>query len=197
MVSCRAPSKPGGMPRILEPPRQRVGGGTRKGLTTLRTEASANTLKVVDDAADATFVAEVRRLYPRGDKWTVHYVDHEYSRVRHVLTPEICPVGDSGVLEFGCNIGATAIVLAHLGARVTAVDISAGVLRLASLNARRFGVSHSIDFVRVSPARFRPAGARSSSAARWAAVGLRHQQSALAARGPLGPVVRQLHARSV
>ena len=43
------------------------------------------------------------------------------------------------VLEFGCNFGATAIMLALLGAEVTAVDINNELMTVAELNARRYG----------------------------------------------------------
>jgi len=43
------------------------------------------------------------------------------------------------VLEFGCNVGASAIVLAWLGARVQAVDIAKSMVDLAEANARRYG----------------------------------------------------------
>ncbi len=44
------------------------------------------------------------------------------------------------VLEFGCNVGASSVAFALLGADVTAVDVDAGMVELATLNARRYGV---------------------------------------------------------
>ena len=52
----------------------------------------------------------------------------------------LCPVQGKRVLEFGCNKGATSIVLAHYGARVTAVDIDPSSLGMARLNTQRYGI---------------------------------------------------------
>jgi 2-polyprenyl-3-methyl-5-hydroxy-6-metoxy-1,4-benzoquinol methylase len=51
--------------------------------------------------------------------------------------------GRSG-LELGCNVGATATVLALMGARVTAVDIKEEFCALAALNASRYGVTEAV-----------------------------------------------------
>jgi ubiquinone/menaquinone biosynthesis C-methylase UbiE len=53
------------------------------------------------------------------------------------------------VLEFGCNYGATAIVLSHLGMDVVAVDTEESLIAAARLNSRRYGAEH-INFLRVS-----------------------------------------------
>ena len=55
------------------------------------------------------------------------------------------------MLEFGCNIGASSIVMAHLGrpSCIVACDISDTLLTLARLNAARYGVSDAIQFVRL------------------------------------------------
>jgi SAM-dependent methyltransferase len=54
------------------------------------------------------------------------------------------------VLEFGCNYGASAIVLHHLGARVMAVDVDPAVVELAKANAERYG-AEAITFRVVDP----------------------------------------------
>ncbi|HKO21002.1 MAG TPA: class I SAM-dependent methyltransferase, partial [Acidobacteriaceae bacterium] len=63
----------------------------------------------------------------------------------------LCPIAGREVLEFGCNIGATSIVLAHYGADVTAVDVSAESIELARLNARRYGMTNRIRFRLLHP----------------------------------------------
>src|SRR5205823_3759267 len=50
-------------------------------------------------------------------------------------------LGNMHVLEFGCNVGGTAIVFAHLGAAVTAVDIDPRTTALAQANALRYGAN--------------------------------------------------------
>ncbi|MFA9218073.1 MAG: class I SAM-dependent methyltransferase [Sphingomonadaceae bacterium] len=83
-------------------------------------------------------------LKPR-DPWVGGYVDYEWDHLRLVL--EAMPLRLSGlpVLEFGCNVGASAILFSHLGARVSATDISAEWVSLARLNAQRYGID-DIDF---------------------------------------------------
>jgi SAM-dependent methyltransferase len=61
------------------------------------------------------------------------------AHIGHLFATGLCPVDGREVLEFGCNIGATSIVLAHYRAQVTAVDISPACLEMARLNARRYG----------------------------------------------------------
>ncbi len=105
---------------------------------------------VVDAVADSAFQALLRRTSPHSYEWDNRYVDHEMSQIHHVFQSGICPVEGSTVLEFGCNIGATSIVLAHAGAVVVACDISSDSLELARLNIRRYGVSDSVQLVRAA-----------------------------------------------
>jgi SAM-dependent methyltransferase len=95
---------------------------------------------VVSPTHEQAFNRQARQLGLRpADKWIGGYVDYEWDHLRHVLAA--LPVAPAGlkVLEFGCNVGASAILFAHLGAHVTAVDIDPDWLDLARLNARRFG----------------------------------------------------------
>ena len=68
----------------------------------------------------------------------------------HVLRAGLCPTAGSTVLEFGCNIGATSIILAHAGAAVVACDVSSEYLALAQLNARRYGVLDAVRLLRIA-----------------------------------------------
>ncbi|CAN5731867.1 hypothetical protein BH11PSE8_BH11PSE8_06460 [soil metagenome] len=72
------------------------------------------------------------------NRWIGGYVDYEWDHLRHVV--QALPVTLKGlrVLEFGSNVGASAILLAHLGANVSGVDITHDVVKLAQLNAERF-----------------------------------------------------------
>lgn len=68
------------------------------------------------------------------DRWVGGYVDYEWEHLRPVLAAYgIVPEGRE-VLEFGCNFGASGIVMARLGARVTGVDVDAANVRLANAN---------------------------------------------------------------
>jgi SAM-dependent methyltransferase len=73
------------------------------------------------------------------------------AHIGYVFATGLCPVAGKEVLEFGCNVGATSVVLAHYGAKVTAVDISAESLDLARLNAQRYGVADGIGFRLLKP----------------------------------------------
>lgn len=89
------------------------------------------------------------------DRWIGGYVDYEWDHLRHVV--EALPVALPGlrVLEFGCNVGASAILFSHLGARVSGIDIIPDVVTLAHLNAERFGHG-CIDFQCVTDTRHMP-----------------------------------------
>ena len=78
-------------------------------------------------AADQQFQLAVREQFPESYEFEARYVEHEMAHIGHLFATGVCPVEGREVLEFGCNIGATSIVLAHYGAQVTAVDISPGV----------------------------------------------------------------------
>ena len=102
---------------------------------------------VVDRDADASFLSLIRQLFPQDAQWEIDNVEHDANRIGHLFQPGICKLPAGPLLEFGCNIGATAIVIAHQPARVTACDIHPQYLRLARLNARRYGVANRIQFV--------------------------------------------------
>jgi SAM-dependent methyltransferase len=109
--------------------------------------SASNRPAVVDSEADAHFRGLVREIgRDPDDPWIGGYVDYEWAHGRHIY--EAVPGSMIGsVLEFGCNYGATAIVLAALGADVTAVDVDETSLRIARANAARYGVGQRIRFV--------------------------------------------------
>lgn len=68
------------------------------------------------------------------DRWVGGYVDYELAHLVPVLAAYgIVPAG-SRALEFGCNVGASGIVLARLGADVTGVDVNPRYVRVAQAN---------------------------------------------------------------
>jgi SAM-dependent methyltransferase len=87
--------------------------------------------------------------------WVGGYVDYQWERLPRLLN--VYGVNPTGleVLEFGSNVGASAIVFASLGARVTAVDVSSDWLSLARLNAARYGIE-TVDFLWVPDTRVLP-----------------------------------------
>lgn len=105
--------------------------------------------RVTDGDADGRFRRKVRELL-KGDPdsvWHGGYVDHVWHKCRQPLAAYLQAVPGRKVLEFGCNIGASSVVLAHLGADVTAVDISPRYIEVAQENAARYGLLQAIDFV--------------------------------------------------
>jgi SAM-dependent methyltransferase len=94
---------------------------------------------ICDSAADQQFQLAIREQCPESYEFEARYVEHEMAHIGRLFAMGLCPVEGKDVLEFGCNIGATSIVLAHYGARVTAVDIEPAHLEMARLNTRRYG----------------------------------------------------------
>lgn len=102
------------------------------------------------------FEIHARRLGLRpSDQWIGGYVDYEWDHLRHIVATLPVRLAGLKVLEFGCNVGASAILFSHLGAQVTAFDISPDWVELARLNARRYGLQN-IDFACVPDSRRLP-----------------------------------------
>jgi SAM-dependent methyltransferase len=94
-----------------------------------------------DAEADALFarLAVEAGLDP-GDRWVGGYAAYEWVHLRHVLDAYGLDVAGRAVLEFGCNVGGSLVVLAALGARATGVDVDPQLPPLALANCRRHGL---------------------------------------------------------
>ena len=79
------------------------------------------------------------------DRWMGGYVNYEYDHLLPIINSYDLQPNCRNVLEFGCNIGASAIIFQLLGAQVTAADVSERYLRIAKANAKRYGAD-SIHF---------------------------------------------------
>lgn len=104
---------------------------------------------VTDPLADQRFRQKVRDLLG-GDPdsvWHGGYVEHVWDKCRQPLVSYLHQLPARRVLEFGCNIGASSVALAHLGAQVTAVDIAPRYIEVARENAARHGLGDAITFV--------------------------------------------------
>lgn len=104
--------------------------------------------QVVDADAEQRFRQKVRDAL-RGDPdsiWHGGYVDHVWEKCRQPLVQYLRQSQAKRVLEFGCNIGASSVVLAHLGVQVDAVDIAPRYIEVARENAARYGLSEQIRF---------------------------------------------------
>lgn len=91
-----------------------------------------------------------QRGFDPADRWIGGYVAYEWCHARHVFEQSGVAFNGKRVLEFGCNFGATAIVLAHLGALVDAVDIDQAAVEVAALNAAQYELAQPIRFSHVS-----------------------------------------------
>ncbi len=156
------------------------------------------------------------------NRWIGGSVRQAWERSRHVYEQLPVPLAGARLLEFGCYVGGTAVVLAAMGAMVTAVDVDPGIVELAATNAARYGVKN-IQFhcvpdttrlpfrdeefggdhlqqragVRAPPDPFPgEEGDRPDPAAGRRDRRDGHQQPALAAGDPLGAVVHKLHPES-
>ena len=102
--------------------------------------------RVVSAAGHAAFEAQALRMgLDPGNRWIGAYVEYEWDHLRHILDALPVSLDSARVLEFGCNVGASAVVQAQLGAQVTAVDVEPEMVELARFNARRYG-HDAIDF---------------------------------------------------
>lgn len=90
------------------------------------------------------------------DRWVGGYVDYEWAHLRALL--EVYGIGPEGraALEFGCNVGASGVVLARLGAEVTGVDVDPAHVRLADANFALHGVEPRARAVHVADTRAMP-----------------------------------------
>ncbi len=111
-----------------------------------------NKLPIVDLEADQRFREMVRAQGRKADGvWLVGYVDHVWANERRLLEAYTGSLAGKQVLEFGCNFGATAIVLSRLGAIVSAVDVKNWILEFAQANACRYGATTiSFDLIQTS-----------------------------------------------
>ena len=101
-----------------------------------------------DPAANQRFRQKVIDLLG-GDPdsiWHGGYVAHVWEKCRQPLVQYLRQSKAQRVLEFGCNLGATSVVLAHLGVKVDAIDIDTRYLEIAVENAARHGFTDEIVF---------------------------------------------------
>jgi len=91
-------------------------------------------------AARQTFDDRARSLgLDPASRWVGGYVEYEWTHLCPLLEAYGVEVGGRRILELGCNVGASAIVMAWLGGDVQAIDISEPNVALARANACRYG----------------------------------------------------------
>lgn len=89
------------------------------------------------------------------DPWVGGYVQYEWFHLRHLINALPVPITRRRVLEVGCNVGASSIVMSKLGAKVTAFDIALELVELARLNAQQYDCE-DIAFEHISDSRQLP-----------------------------------------
>ena len=89
--------------------------------------------KLLDEAANQRFREKIIGLLNGNPDsvWNGGYVDHVWEKCRQPFIHYLKRSRSQNVLEFGCNIGATSVVLAHLGAKVQALDIDPRFIEIA------------------------------------------------------------------
>ncbi len=89
------------------------------------------------------------------DKWVGGYVEYEWKKFPVILEAYNINPHELKVLEFGCNVGASAIIYEHLGAKVIAIDNSEIIIEIAKSNSNRYGVKN-IEFYHIEDTRTLP-----------------------------------------
>jgi SAM-dependent methyltransferase len=77
------------------------------------------------------------------NRWVEGYADYEWDHLRPLLAAYAIDPAGLDVLEFGCNVGGSSVVLAALGARLSALDIDAPTVAVARANLERHGFDAS------------------------------------------------------
>jgi SAM-dependent methyltransferase len=109
------------------------------------------TPRICSAAARERFLSAASKLWPNPDSlWVGGYVEYEWQHARHIFESVNLVGPGCRVLEFGCNVGATSVVLAAMGANVTAIDVNPAYVEVAALNAECYGLQGSIQFAHVA-----------------------------------------------
>ncbi|RYD99284.1 MAG: class I SAM-dependent methyltransferase [Sphingomonadales bacterium] len=85
-----------------------------------------------------------------GDRWADGYAAYEWDHLRPALVAYAIDVRGRDVLEFGCNVGGSAVVLAALGARLGGVDVDPVMPPIAEANLARHGLGGDIRLVKAN-----------------------------------------------
>ena len=111
----------------------------------------------IHSAAQSEFeqAARAAKMDPH-DKWVGGYAQYEWDHLRPLLDTYGLDVKDRDILELGCNVGGSSIVMAALGANVSAIDIDPAMTRIAKANFARHGMEESVDIQTVDDSRHLP-----------------------------------------
>ena len=90
------------------------------------------------------------RGFEPDDPWVGGYVAYEWTHARHFFQAYVPNLAGKRALEFGCNVGASGIVLAKLGAEVSGVDIDPDFVTLARAQAATYGLGSRLHILQLS-----------------------------------------------
>jgi SAM-dependent methyltransferase len=118
-------------------------------------EAAVQSSRSADLQRTFAAAAKAARLDP-SDRWVGGYVDYEWQHLRALL--EVYGIRADGrtALEFGCNVGASGVVLARLGAGVIGVDVDPAHVRVANANIALHGMEQRAHAIHVPDTRAMP-----------------------------------------
>lgn len=118
------------------------------------------TLPITDESADLSYrQLLVGMSIDPGEPFAENYTNYEWNHARYIFQQSLGYLGDLAgkhVLEFGCHLGGTAVILAKMGAVVTAVDINPSYCAATEANAARYGVSECVRVRHVADTRHMP-----------------------------------------
>src|SRR6266446_2264566 len=96
--------------------------------------------EIVNAGLDEMFRAEViKHGWKPDDPWIGGYLSTAWDKDRFYIRSFLGDIQGKSGLEFGCNFGATSIMLSRLGALVSAVDADRRYVTIARRNAARYG----------------------------------------------------------
>lgn len=90
------------------------------------------------------------------NKWIGGYFDYEWTHLRPLFGAYDLVPSSGRVLEFGCNVGASSLVMAAMGGDVTGIDVDASMIEIASANAERHGMANKVVITHVADTRDQP-----------------------------------------
>ena len=90
------------------------------------------------------------------DRWVGGYADYEWDHLRPLLDSYDINVSGIDIMELGCNVGGSSVILSALGAKVEAVDVDPKMVRIAKANLARHGMDEQANAQHVPDTRKLP-----------------------------------------
>ena len=90
------------------------------------------------------------------NKWIGGYFEYEWTHLRPLLGAYNLVPHSKQILEFGCNVGASSIVMTALGGSVTGIDIDESIIPIANANIERYNMKNNIEIKHVADSSNQP-----------------------------------------